>query len=137
MSTETPPSDTPPVTDAAPAAAPAPASAPAPAPTPAPAQQGVDPRRRLRELQAISDRDRTDAQWDELNELEIQFAPGNRATPGPAGPVGVPRPFGQQKKHPPKGDKSGGSGGGKSGKNRPRPHKQQGQQGQGGQGGQG
>jgi hypothetical protein len=37
-----------------------------------------DPRRRLRELRAIPERDRTDAQWDELNELEIQFAPGNR-----------------------------------------------------------
>ena len=37
-----------------------------------------DPRRRLRELRAIPERDRTDAQWDELNDLEIQFAPGNR-----------------------------------------------------------
>lgn len=41
-----------------------------------------DPRRRLRELLAIPDRDRTDALWDELIELEIQLAPGNRA-PGP------------------------------------------------------
>jgi hypothetical protein len=38
-----------------------------------------DPGRRLRELRAIPERNRTDAQWDELNELEIQFAPGNRA----------------------------------------------------------
>lgn len=37
-----------------------------------------DPRRRIRELLAIPDRDRTDAEWDELNELEIQTAPGNR-----------------------------------------------------------
>jgi hypothetical protein len=37
-----------------------------------------DPRRRLRELRSIPERDRTDAQWDELNEPEIQFAPGNR-----------------------------------------------------------
>lgn len=37
-----------------------------------------DPRRRLRELLAIPDRDRTDALWDELIELEIQLAPGNR-----------------------------------------------------------
>lgn len=40
-----------------------------------------DPRRRLRELLAIPDRDRTDALWDELIELEIQLAPGNRALP--------------------------------------------------------
>lgn len=52
-----------------------------PSPTPAnpPAK---DPRKRLQELLAISDRDRTDAQWDELVELEIQMAPGNRADSG-------------------------------------------------------
>lgn len=38
----------------------------------------IDPRRRMRELLAIPDRDRTDEQWDELNELEIRTAPGNR-----------------------------------------------------------
>jgi len=38
----------------------------------------TDPRRRLRELLAIPDRDRTDELWDELIELEIQLAPGNR-----------------------------------------------------------
>ena len=38
----------------------------------------IDPRQRLRELLAIPERDRTDAQWDELVELEIQTAPGNR-----------------------------------------------------------
>lgn len=32
----------------------------------------------MRELLAVPERDRTDAQWDELNELEIQLAPGNR-----------------------------------------------------------
>lgn len=37
-----------------------------------------DPRRRLRELLAIPERDRTDAQWDEIIELEITMAPGNR-----------------------------------------------------------
>lgn len=41
-----------------------------------------DPRRRLRELLAIPDRDRSDALWDELIELEIQLAPGNRAPQG-------------------------------------------------------
>lgn len=38
----------------------------------------IDPRQRLRELLAVPERDRTDAQWDELVELEIQTAPGNR-----------------------------------------------------------
>jgi hypothetical protein len=84
----------------------------------------------MRELMSIPERDRTDAQWDELNELEIQFAPGNRATAGPAGPVGAPRPF-PQKNHPPKGgdrgDRGGKGGGGKGGgKGRPRPPQKQG-----------
>jgi ABC transport system ATP-binding/permease protein len=89
------------------------------APPAQPVQQeprAFDPRRRLRELLSVPERDRSDAQWDEINELEIQLAPGNRVAPGqPPGsydkPVGA-RPF-QQKKHPPK------SGGG--GKRRPRP----------------
>jgi hypothetical protein len=33
---------------------------------------------RLRELLQIPDRERTDAQWDELNELEIVLASSNR-----------------------------------------------------------
>lgn len=37
-----------------------------------------DNRRRLRELLSIPERDRTDEQWDEIIELEIQLAPGNR-----------------------------------------------------------
>lgn len=37
-----------------------------------------DPRRRLRELLAIPDRERTDALWDEIIGLEIDLAPGNR-----------------------------------------------------------
>lgn len=51
----------------------------APAPAPVPTVPQFDPRRRIRELQSIPERDRTDAEWDELNELEIQTAPGNRA----------------------------------------------------------
>ncbi|PIX98072.1 MAG: hypothetical protein CO126_03045 [Hydrogenophilales bacterium CG_4_9_14_3_um_filter_63_34] len=43
------------------------------------APQTVPPRRRLQELQAIPDRLRTESQWDELHELEISLAPGNRA----------------------------------------------------------
>lgn len=47
------------------------------APTPAPAPT-ASPRARLQELLAIPDRNRTDAEWDELNELEIALASGNR-----------------------------------------------------------
>ncbi len=49
------------------------------------APQPQDPRRRLRELLSIPERDRTDEQWDEIVELEIQTAPGNRITPLPGG----------------------------------------------------
>lgn len=45
--------------------------------------QTIDPRRRIRELLSIPDRDRTDAEWDELNELEIRTAPGNRVSGNP------------------------------------------------------
>ncbi len=69
-------------------------------------------RQRLKELQAIPDRQRTDEQWDELNELEIMFAAGNREgvpMPRPQGtpsqPGGYPRP-------------GGGGGGGGGGQNR-------------------
>ncbi len=37
-----------------------------------------DPRRRLRELLSIPESQRTDPQWDEIIELEVQLAPGNR-----------------------------------------------------------
>ena len=61
-------------------------------------------RARLRELLAIPDRDRTDAEWDELNELEILLAPGNREgarDPDPRRNGGLPmqgqrNPGGQQ-----------------------------------------
>jgi hypothetical protein len=42
---------------------------------------------RLRELLAIPERDRSDAVWDEIIELEISLAPGNRAS-GPQGDGG-------------------------------------------------
>jgi len=42
-----------------------------------------DPRRRLRELLAIPDHQRTDAIWDEIIELEICLAPGNRIQGSP------------------------------------------------------
>jgi len=47
---------------------------------PAAVVQPLDTRRRLRELLSIPERDRTDEQWDEIIELEIQLAPGNRAS---------------------------------------------------------
>jgi hypothetical protein len=44
------------------------------------------PRRRLQELLAIPDNQRSEAEWDELIELEIKLAPGNRAdAPGQGG----------------------------------------------------
>ena len=71
-------------------------------PQPPQPPQPADPRRRLRELLSIPERDRTDAQWDEIVELEIQTAPGNRAVPAPAGGGGggggSNRPPAQQKK---------------------------------------
>jgi len=47
--------------------------------------QPTSPRRRLQELLAIPDSQRTDEQWDELNELEIKLAPGNRESGGGGG----------------------------------------------------
>ena len=47
---------------------------------PPPGPQAPDPRRRLRELLATPERERTDAVWDEIIALEIELAPGNRAT---------------------------------------------------------
>ena len=40
--------------------------------------QPTSPRARLQALQAIPERQRTDAEWDELNELEIMLASSNR-----------------------------------------------------------
>lgn len=40
--------------------------------------QTISPRRRLQELLAIPERERTDAQWDEINDLEITLASVNR-----------------------------------------------------------
>lgn len=41
-------------------------------------QQPESPRARLQALLAIPDAQRTEEQWDELNELEIMLAAGNR-----------------------------------------------------------
>jgi hypothetical protein len=49
-------------------------------------------RARLRELLDIPDRDRTEEEWDELNELEISLAQGNRQ--------GAPQQHGQRDNRP-------------------------------------
>jgi hypothetical protein len=41
-------------------------------------QPTMSPRARLQELLAIPERERTDAQWDEINELEIKRSSANR-----------------------------------------------------------
>ncbi len=84
-------------------------------PTPQPPQAPLppDPRRRLRELLSIPERDRTDAQWDEIIELEIQLAPGNRIGPSPAGGGNNrpgPAPGGQKPAQPKKNRPRWGSG---------------------------
>jgi hypothetical protein len=54
------------------------------------------PRARLQQLQAIPERQRTDAEWDELNELEIMLASGNRpGAPNPNIRANAPSPGGQ------------------------------------------
>lgn len=47
-----------------------------------------NPRQRLKALLAIPDSQRTEEQWDEIIELEITLAPGNRID---APPPGQPR----------------------------------------------
>ena len=42
------------------------------------APQPIPPRQRLQELLAIPEGQRTEAQWDEINELEIKLASSNR-----------------------------------------------------------
>ena len=62
--------------------------------------QPPNPRARLQALLAIPERQRTDAQWDELNELEIMLAAGNRQ--GARDPRMQPNP--QQGGRPPRRD---------------------------------
>lgn len=64
-------------------------------------------RRRLRELLSIPERDRSDAQWDEIIELEIQLAPGNRV----AGHEASGGSGGHVRHHAPRSNKPGGGGG--------------------------
>lgn len=87
-----------------------------------------DNRRRLRDLLSIAERDRSDEQWDEIIELEIQLAPGNRISGNEHG-GGQERPTafqnkpagsGQAKKHRPR-NNAGGSN--NSSNRRPRQNK--------------
>ncbi len=64
-------------------------------------------RRRLRELLSVPERDRSDAQWDEIIELEIQLAPGNRV----AGHEACGVSGGHARHHAPRSNKPGGGGG--------------------------
>jgi hypothetical protein len=96
---------------------------------PVAAVQPNDNRRRLRELLSVAERDRTDEQWDEIIELEIQLAPGNRIAGNEQG-GGADRPQsfhnkpsggGQPKKHRPRSNNPGGGGGGGGGGGHRRP----------------
>lgn len=75
-------------------------------------QEPISPRARLQALQAIPERQRTDAEWDELNELEIMFAAGNREG------APMPRPQGMPSSQPGGFPRAGGGGGGGGGQNR-------------------
>jgi len=73
----------------------------------------VSPRRRLQELLAIPERQRTDAEWDEINELEIKLASANRED---APEQGVRREASSTNNHP----RRNRPGGGQQGKKPPR-----------------
>ena len=72
------------------------------------APQPMSPRARLQELLAIAESQRTDAQWDEIHELEIKLSSANREqTPeqgarrnAPFIAAGHPGPGGAQVKQP-------------------------------------
>ena len=59
--------------------------------------------KRLRELRSVPENKRTDAEWEELNELEIVLAQGNQKL------AGNPNPGGNQKQggNPRSGDRPG------------------------------
>ncbi len=76
--------------------------------------QPVSPRRRLQALLAIPERDRTDEEWDEMNELEIMLAPGNRG--GNQGENGQQRIEAAPQPHPNKQPGGGGPHGKRSAK---------------------
>jgi hypothetical protein len=60
--------------------------------------QPISPRARLQQLLAIPERQRTDAEWDELNELEITLASAIREGPPQQNARGnAPAPGGQMR----------------------------------------
>lgn len=61
-------------------------------------QQPNNLRQRLKTLLAIPDSQRTEAQWDEIIELEITLAPGNRENAPMPGTQRKPQPTSVQAK---------------------------------------
>ena len=93
MSDELPVADTP-------AEAPPPAVETQPRPNPQQDTQTQAARRRLRELLAIPERDRSDAVWDEIIDIEIDLAQGNNRLPSlGAGPRDHGQPRQQNGRH--------------------------------------
>lgn len=85
--------------------------------------QPLDARRRLRELLSVPERDRSDEQWDEIIELEIQLAPGNRISGSPMPTSNPPRRSGgggAQQGRPGGGAGGGAAAGQEQKKHRPR-----------------
>ena len=80
--------------------------------------QPAAPARRLRELLAVPERERSDAVWDEIISLEIQLAPGNRAPSPQALANGGQQGGGQQQpgRNADQGQRRGQAPGGKSAK---------------------
>ena len=72
----------------------------------------------MQELLAIPDSQRSDEEWDELNELEISMAPGNRLS-GPELDQSARRNDGPSRRKPPRQPHSakGGNGNGNSNSN--------------------
>ena len=87
-----------------PTATPIPAPTQTSAPEPIPSPPSFDPRRRLRELLSVPEGQRSDPQWDEIIELEVQLAPGNRIGGDPT-----------RNNDRAQGQKGGGAGGGTGG----------------------
>jgi hypothetical protein len=77
--------------------------------------QGKSRRQRLQALLSIPEKERTEVQWDEINELEIGLASGNRSegaehhqpSRGPGGAPNPPRPGGGPNPPRPGGDGQG------------------------------
>jgi len=91
-----------------------------PAP-PASPTSPVSPHVRLKELQAIPDKLRTDEQWDELNDLEIKLASVNRqGAPMPNAQRQGQGGGGQQRNDQRRG--GGGGGGGRNNEQRKKFH---------------